>query len=166
MKTYFNCYRICVYVYYVFRGPGGSMSQVVDYLTTHTRPSQIWHGFTPSFVNYTRLAAQVIKFTSYLPMVSGSLRVLWLPPPLKLVTMIQLNIAKSGIKHKIKSNTTYSNLQQLEHLLGQTKDYKIGICCFSVKYVALRRKSKGCWLGIKIMCFEQSDMFTRRQLFQ
>ena len=28
---------------------------------------------------------------------------------------------------------------------GQTKDYKIGICCFSAKYVALRRKSK-IWL--------------------
>jgi hypothetical protein len=25
---------------------------------------------------------------------------------------------------------------------GQTKDYKIGICCFSAKYTALRRKSK------------------------
>ena len=28
---------------------------------------------------------------------------------------------------------------------GQTKDYKIGICCFSAKYKALRRKSKD-WL--------------------
>ena len=25
---------------------------------------------------------------------------------------------------------------------GQTKDYKIGICCFSAKHTALRRKSK------------------------
>ena len=25
---------------------------------------------------------------------------------------------------------------------GQIKDYKIGICCFSAKYAALRRKSK------------------------
>ena len=25
---------------------------------------------------------------------------------------------------------------------GQTKDYEIGICCFSAKHVALRRKSK------------------------
>ena len=29
---------------------------------------------------------------------------------------------------------------------GQTKDYKIGICCFSAKYAALRRKSKD-WLA-------------------
>jgi hypothetical protein len=27
-------------------------------------------------------------------------------------------------------------------LLGQTKDYNIGICCFSAKHTALRRKSK------------------------
>jgi hypothetical protein len=29
---------------------------------------------------------------------------------------------------------------------GQTKDYKIGICCFSTKHIALRRKSKD-WLA-------------------
>jgi hypothetical protein len=30
---------------------------------------------------------------------------------------------------------------------GQTKDFKIGICCFFAKYAALRRKSKH-----RIMC--------------
>ena len=29
---------------------------------------------------------------------------------------------------------------------GQTKDYKIGICCFSAKHAALKRKSKD-WLA-------------------
>jgi hypothetical protein len=29
---------------------------------------------------------------------------------------------------------------------GETKHYEIGICCFSVKYAALRRKSKD-WLA-------------------
>ena len=29
-----------------------------------------------------------------------------------------------------------------ENLLGQTKDYEIGICCYSVKHVALRSKNK------------------------
>ena len=33
-----------------------------------------------------------------------------------------------------------------EPLLGQTKDYKIGICCFSAKHAALRRKNKD-WLA-------------------
>ena len=29
---------------------------------------------------------------------------------------------------------------------GQTKDYKIGICCYPAKHAALRRKSKD-WLA-------------------
>jgi len=29
-----------------------------------------------------------------------------------------------------------------ESLSGQTKEYEIGICCFSAKYAALRSKSK------------------------
>ena len=33
-----------------------------------------------------------------------------------------------------------------EPRLGQTKDYKIGICCFSAKHAALKRKSKD-WLA-------------------
>jgi hypothetical protein len=33
-----------------------------------------------------------------------------------------------------------------EPQLGQTKDYKIDICCFSAEHAALRRKSKD-WLA-------------------
>jgi hypothetical protein len=33
-----------------------------------------------------------------------------------------------------------------ESRLGQTKDYKIGICCFSANHTELRRKSKY-WLA-------------------
>jgi hypothetical protein len=47
---------------------------------------------TTSFVNYKKGALdsqpQVIKFTSCLPMVGGYLRVLRLPPPLKVIAMI------------------------------------------------------------------------------
>ena len=32
--------------------------------------------------------------------------------------------------------------------VGQTKDYKIGVCCFSAKHAALRSKSKD-WLSRK-----------------
>jgi hypothetical protein len=40
-----------------------------------------------------------------------------------------------------------------EHLSGQTKDYQIGICCFSAKHAAIRRKSKDSGrFGIRIMC--------------
>ena len=38
-----------------------------------------------------------------------------------------------------------------ESLSGQTKDYKIGMCCFSAKHTALQRAKTG-WLGIRIMC--------------
>ena len=34
-----------------------------------------------------------------------------------------------------------------EPVSGQTNDYKIGICCFSAKHAALRRKSKDCLGG-------------------
>ena len=36
--------------------------------------------------------------------------------------------------------------RELEPRSGQTKDYKIGVCYFSAKYVALRRKVKD-WLA-------------------
>ena len=35
---------------------------------------------------------------------------------------------------------------------SQTKDYEIGICCFSAKHAALRKRSKTGCLGIRIMC--------------
>jgi len=35
--------------------------------------------------------------------------------------------------------------RRFEPRSGQSKDYKIGICCFSAKHTALRRKSKD-WL--------------------
>jgi len=64
----------------------------LDYLTTHTSLSPIRRGLAPGFVNYKKGALdsqpQVIKFTSYLSMVGGSPRVLWLLPPQKLVAMI------------------------------------------------------------------------------
>jgi len=49
---------------------------------------------------------------------------------------------------------------------GQTKDYQIGMCCFSAKHAALRRKSRY-WLaqnqdGVS----EWGDMSIRRLLFQ
>jgi hypothetical protein len=49
---------------------------------------------------------------------------------------------------------------------GQTKDYKIGICYFSAKHVAIRRKSKDCLARNQNNVFEWSDMSTRGLLFQ
>ena len=42
---------------------------------------------------------------------------------------------------------------------GQTKDYKIAICCISAKHAALRSKSKTGWLRIRM--FEWSIRSTR-----
>ena len=47
----------------------------------------------------------VIKFVSDLRQVSGFLRVLWFPPPIKLTAMIYLYIVESAVKHhKTKPN--------------------------------------------------------------
>ena len=48
----------------------------------------------------------------------------------------------------------------------QTKDYEIGMCCFSVKPAALRRKSKDCSVRNKNNVSEWSDMSTPGLLFQ
>jgi hypothetical protein len=49
---------------------------------------------------------------------------------------------------------------------GQTKDYKFGICCFSAKNAALRRKSKDWLARNRNNVSEWSDIFTRELLFQ
>jgi hypothetical protein len=52
------------------KGPGGSKSRSLDYLTTRTSLSPIRHGFAPGFVNYkkrcTRLAAASDKVNQLL----------------------------------------------------------------------------------------------------
>ena len=49
---------------------------------------------------------------------------------------------------------------------GQTKDYEIGICCFSAKHAALRKKSKDWSSRNQNNVSEWSDMSTRGLLFQ
>ena len=44
---------------------------------------------------------------------------------------------------------------------GQTKDYKIGICCFSTNHATLRRKSKDWLAWYQNNVSELSDMSTR-----
>ena len=41
---------------------------------------------------------------------------------------------------------------------GQTKDYEIGICCFSSKHAALRERATTGWHGIRIMCLSGIDL--------
>ena len=49
---------------------------------------------------------------------------------------------------------------------GQTKDYKIGICCFSPKHAALRRKNKDWLARNQDNVSKWSDMSTCGLLFQ
>ena len=49
---------------------------------------------------------------------------------------------------------------------GQTKDYKISICCFFAKQAALRIKSKDWLARNQYNVSEWSDMSTRGLLFQ
>ena len=65
----------------------------MDYLATHTSLSPIWRGFAPGKKKGALDSQpQVIKFTSCLPMVGGSLRELRLLPPLKLVAKIYARV--------------------------------------------------------------------------
>ena len=49
---------------------------------------------------------------------------------------------------------------------SQTKEYKIGICCFSTRHATLRRKSKD-WLALnQDDVSEWGDMSIRGLLFQ
>jgi hypothetical protein len=48
----------------------------------------------------------------------------------------------------------------------QTKDYKIGICCFCVRHAALKRKSKDWLARNQNNVSEWSDRSTRGLLFQ
>ena len=49
---------------------------------------------------------------------------------------------------------------------GKTKDYQIGMCCFSAKHEALRRKSKDWLAQIQKNVSKWRDMSTRGLLFQ
>ena len=53
-----------------------------------------------------------------------------------------------------------------EPLSGQTKDYKIGICCFSAKHAAFRRKNKDWLTRNQDNVSEWEDMSIRELLFQ
>jgi hypothetical protein len=49
---------------------------------------------------------------------------------------------------------------------GQTKDYEIGMCCFSAKHTALRSKSKDWLAGNQDNMFQWGDKSIHRLLFQ
>ena len=54
----------------------------------------------------------------------------------------------------------------LEYRLGQTKNYEIGICCFSAKHEALTIKRKDWFSRNQDNVSEWSNIFIRGLLFQ
>jgi hypothetical protein len=54
----------------------------------------------------------------------------------------------------------------VESRSSQTKDYEIGICCFSAKHVVLRIKSKDWVVQNQDNVSEWGDIFIRGLLFQ
>jgi hypothetical protein len=65
-----------------------------------------------------------------------------------------------------REQVTLPSEQYLAILWGQIRDYKIGICCFSSKHAALRRKRKNWLAQTQGNVFEWSDISTCRLLLQ
>ena len=59
----------------------------------------------------------------------------------------------SGIMVSVLTSSVVE--REFEHRSSKTNDYKIGICCFSAKNTALRRKSKDC------MVCSESEYYVR-----
>jgi hypothetical protein len=112
-------------------------------LTTHTSLSSIRRGFAPSFVNNKKGALdsqpQVIKFTSCLPRVGGSLRVLRLPPPLKLVAMIY-PVAEILLKVALNTKIQKFNFKCPSHMCLDLNSFG---CTFSVNMLIAQTYNYG-----------------------
>ena len=81
-----------------------------------------------------------------------------------IITLVQIHT--NGISGVMVSVLTSSTVNRgFEPRSGQTKDYKIGICCFSAKHAALRRKSKDRLARNQNNVSEWSDMSIRELLF-
>jgi hypothetical protein len=92
----------------------------------HANLSPIPRGFAPGFVDYKKGALdsqpQVITFTSCLPMVGGSLRVLRLIPPLKLVLYIVLSLDRHFNKNVIWVQEEFEDVKRLIRNRKSEKD--------------------------------------------
>ena len=70
----------------------------------------------------------------------------------------------SGVMVRVLGSSSID--RRIELLLDQSQDNKTGICSFSAKHVALRRKDKYQLNRNQDNVSEWSDMYTRRLLFQ
>ena len=81
---------------------------------------------------------------------------------MKLISTVKFVISWDRIGRVMGSVLASSAVDRgFEIRSGQTKDYKIGICCFSAKPAALRRKRKDWLARDQNNVSEWSDMSTR-----
>jgi hypothetical protein len=86
-----------------------------------------------------------------------------------MVSVLASSVVDHGFIGGVMVNVLASSVvdRGFEPQLGQTKDYKNGICCFSaIKQAALRKKSKNWLAQNQNNVSEWSDMSTHRLLFQ
>ena len=77
------------------------------------------------------------------------------------------NIIKNHIDGVMVNVLTLSGVDHgFEPMSGQTKDYKVGICCFSAKHAALRSTNTGRLARNQNNVPEWSDMSIHGLLFQ
>ena len=73
--------------------------------------------------------------------------------PFNRIDGVMVNmLASSAVDHGFKPQS------------GQTKNYKIGICCFFAKHAALRRKSKDWLCPSKVTCPSMECCFSELAL--
>jgi hypothetical protein len=85
-----------------------------------------------------------------------------------MVGMLTSSVVDRGFISGIMVSVLASSVvdRGFEPRSGQTKDYKIGICCISTKHAALRKRSKDWLARNQNNVSEWSDMSACRLLFQ
>ena len=80
------------------------------------------------------------------------------------LTLIVKNNHIGGVMVSVLATSAVDRV--FEPRSGKTKDYKIGICCFSAKHAALRRRRKYWLARNQNNVSEWSNMSTHGLLFQ
>ena len=84
--------------------------------------------------------------------------------PFLVYTFLSKSYSIGGVMVSVLASSTVD--RGFEPRSGQTKDYKLGICCFSAKHAALMRKSKDWLVRNQNNVSEWGDMPTPGLLFQ
>ena len=126
------------------------------------------------FVTHTICSCKILYYILFLSYHISLMRTLWLFV-IHIIITLRAHlfgaychlIGTNRIGGVMASALASSAVDRLfEPLSGQTKDYTIGMCCFSAKHTALRRKNKDWLARIHDNVSEWGDMTIHRLLFQ